>query len=616
MSLSRQILLLALVILLLSPACTTTKATDYEKNITAFLDLFEKNLVASDEVILKQFKIQPSEKNITEEGILKVIRIMQNRKQAIDSIVCSLNFKGALFTQENANVRVEITAEFKSIDPTYSVTNDSKLILWLTYIDEKPAITKIDAIHFYNSYRDAVRDLSNQKNRQRVLSSLQHHLRQAQNLQQTYDSVVWFTHYNDSIYYYVANGAFNNYFLDHAAEHPHSFTMGLVSETGRIVIPPAFDIVGTIGYSKPGVIEVKRDGRVGHFSLDGKELVPAVYDWIILSEEINDSTYALVRQDSVNGWLDKSFTFHKGFPDKETERYIREFQYLDTATLISKDVTTITRILHPEHSGFGIVIPASYLVSSGILNEVVSNINLGELAVGTGREYYGTDYIKTKGSIFERISESLSALFVMIEGSYLGGREDFYRYKTLTFVDSKGNLIGSEQLYSGENKFKQIDSTLLELKTTVTASDSSEYWDMGDEPGDWNPPQFRYFRISSETNAVVALESNRRFACTEFVKMDSSYLIGEFVFWDSAQNTVGVRNFVSNETMIEMRNEIVASYGYTFTDPKVINYFKYRKWYISRYQNYDDFMHEMTEIDRHNLEFLESMIGTLRAPQA
>lgn len=615
MSPSRIMLLMAFVILL-SKGCTTTKATDYEKNITVFLDLFEKNLVASDEVILKQFKIQQSEKNITEEGIMKAIRIMQNRDQNIDSITCSLNFKGAIFTQENSIVRVEITSKFKSIDPTYSVINNSKFILWLTYIDEKPVITKIDAIHFYNSYRDAVRDLASQKNRQRILSSLQHHLEQAHNLQQTYDTVVWFTQYNDSIYYYVANGTFNNYFLDYSAEHPHSFTMGLVSETGRVVIPPAFDIIGTIGYSKLRVVEVKKNGRVGHFSLDGKELVPPVYDWIILSEEINDSTYALVKQDSLNGWLDKSFTFHKGFPDKETERYIREFGYLDSATLVSKDVTTITRILHPEHSGFGIVIPPSYLVSSGILNEVVSEINLGEQAGGTGREYYGTEYIKSKGSIFERISESLSALFVMIEGSYLGGREDFYRYKTLTFVDSKGNLIGSEQLYSGENKFKQIDSTLLELKTTVTASDAGEYWDMGDEPGDWNPPQYRYYKISLETNAVVVLESNRRFACTEFVKMDSSYLMGEFVYWDSTQNTTGIRNFASNETLIEMRNEILASYGYAFTDPKVINYFKYRKWYISRYQNYDDFMHEMTEIDRHNLEFLESMIGTLRAPQA
>ena len=132
MSQSRLILLMALIIL--SKACTTTKTTDYEKNITAFIDQFEKNLVASDEVILKQFKIQQSEKNITEEGIMKAIRIMQNRDQDIDSITCSLNFKGAIFTQENSIVRVEIAAKFKSIDPTYPVINDSKLICGLVIL--------------------------------------------------------------------------------------------------------------------------------------------------------------------------------------------------------------------------------------------------------------------------------------------------------------------------------------------------------------------------------------------------------------------------------------------------------------------------------------------------
>jgi hypothetical protein len=135
-----------------------------------------------------------------------------------------------------------------------------------------------------------------------------------------------------------------------------------------------------------------------------------------------------------------SFAFHAGFPTPEAEKYIREFKYLGTATLISKDVNTITKILHPDHVGHGIVMPASYLVTTGILSEIVREINLGEEVAGTDDQYYGTEYIKTQGSIFERISENLSALFVMIEGSYLGGREDFYRYKTLTFVDNKGGV--------------------------------------------------------------------------------------------------------------------------------------------------------------------------------
>jgi hypothetical protein len=163
---------------------------------------------------------------------------------------------------------------------------------------------------------------------------------------------------------------------------------------------------------------------------------------------------------------------------------------------------------------------------------------------------------------------------------------------------------------------KQLDSTLLELNMTVTATEVEEYWDMGDNSGDWNQPQYKYFRISVETNEVIALKSNRRFDCTEFVKMDSAYLTGEFVYWDSTQNATAIREFVSNATMIEMRNEILAVYGYEFADQTLVEHFRYRDWYVIRHEHYEDFWDTMTEIDKHNLEFLESMIGTLRTNPA
>jgi hypothetical protein len=98
--------------------------------------------------------------------------------------------------------------------------------------------------------------------------------------------------------------------------------------------------------------------------------------------------------------------------------------------------------------------------------------------------------------------------------------------------------------------------------------------------------------------------------------MDSSYLTGEFVYWDSTQRATVTRDFVSNATMIEMRNEILAVYGYEFADPKLVEQFRYRDWYVIRHEHYEDFWDTMTEIDKHNLEFLESMIGTLRTNPA
>lgn len=605
---SRLILFISCAILI-AQACSTTKSNDYENNVRAFITQFEKNLTATDEVILTQFRIQQGA-FVTPDGILKTVHVMQNRDQEKDSISCSVKFNDATITPEGAVTRVKLPVQFISLDPTYAVRQDTcSITLWLTHHDDGLFINNILADNFYSLYRSAVSDLKYEKNRERDIASRQLYFQQARELQQTYDSVAWYSNVRDSIYYYVANGEFTNEWLYNNTVHPKTFTMGLVSETGRVIVPPTFDLVGTIGFVKENVIEVKKDGLVGHYNLEGKELVPAKYDMIIPFDA--DNVYALVKQDTLNGWLNEAYAYHAGFPTDEAKEYIHKFAYLSTGTLIGKDVNNLTVVLHIDYMGSALVIPPSYLVTAGILPEVVTEVNMGDDALGDGA-YFGTAYIKSDSSFFERISENLSALFIKIEGSYLGGREDFYRYKNLTFVDNKGRVMGSQQLYSGKNHLTRIDSTLLELNTTPAASEANEYWDMGDEPGDWNPPQFRYFRISVENNQVIPLTSNRRFACTEFVKMDSAYLTGKFVYWDAKSNDTSTRDFVSNETIIDMRNEILAAYGFIFSDQKTFESFVHRDWYHARYNKYEEFWDELTEIDKHNLEFLETMIGTLR----
>ncbi|HEU5292178.1 MAG TPA: WG repeat-containing protein [Cyclobacteriaceae bacterium] len=596
-----RLLLFLVIIISIFKSCSTIKRSDYEVKVRTYLDQFEKNLTSSDEVILRQFNVEKSS-----ETVLKAIRVIQNKGLGKDSILVTVNFKNAAIVFEEVDIRVEITSHLKSIDPAFVLEEDVVFTLWLTSDDGDLTITKIDADPLYSGYWRAVHELANRKDREKALSSRKIFIDQANKLKETYDSVVWYARYKDSIYYYVANGKFESYFFKQDQQHPHTFTMGLVSETGRVIVPPTYDLIGTIGFEQPDIVEVITDGRVGHYRMDGEELVPSVYDWIIPYSE-GDNMYALARQDTTEGWLDMSYSFHPGFPTETAQKYIREFQFGSNLS-VSKETKTMAESLNFERMGFGTVIPPAHFVQSGIFKQVISYIHLGN----SDMYYEGTEYVKTKGSLFERITENISALIVMVETRYLGGREEFYRYQNLTLMDNKGNPVFQDELYEGKNTFRLIDSTLLELETTALASVASEYWDMGDSPGDWNPPQFKYFRISPETNTLVALTSHRQYDCTEFVKLDSSYLTGEFVSWDNERKESRTNSFVTKETLIEMRNEILASYKYTFNDPKILENFEHREWYVMAYDDYDDFWDDMTEIDRHNLTFLESMIGTLR----
>jgi hypothetical protein len=534
---------------------------------------------------------------------MKAIAIMQNRDLATDSVVCTINFKSADINIEETEIRVDLPAKFAALDSSLDVSANSTFTFWLSSTDGNFVISNVKADDFYSTYRSVVHDLENLKNRERDLASRKIFFDQARVLQQTYDTVIWCTKYQDSIYYYVVNGSWKNYFIGEDTTRALEVKMGLVSETGRVVVPPAFDLVGTIGFETDNVIEVKKDGRVGHYSLAGEEIAPAAYDWIIPYE--NDGAYALVKADSTYGWLDGSHVYHAGFPSAEAEKFIFEFGYLDKKLTIDASMAT-AEILHTEHMGWGIVIPASHLVKAGVLREVIVDIYLGENALGWG----GTESIKTEGSFFEQISDQFSALMVNLRDNYLEGREGFYARTNVTFLNDRREPLGTYTFTSGTLTFNKVDSTLMEVRVTSDYNlDESSVSEADDD--EWNAPYYQYFSMTD--GKLMKLQSNRSYEFTQFVKIDSSYLTGKFVRWDEEANDVKASSFAPEARLKYMRNEILADYGYIFVDEKTSDSFFYRESYRPRFKRYEDFYDSMTDVDRHNLEFLEKIVGTLRS---
>ena len=601
-----KILLLLLCAIIIFKGCSTVKENDAESSVRFFLEGFEKNLALADDVILKQFQLKANA-DVTQEGILKAIRIMQNRLQAEDSVVCTINFKGAVISLDGGSTLVKVPAEFTSLDPAYPLSAPAEFELHLATIDGQLVITDIDAqSSFYYKYMEAVHDLSSRKHRERDLASRQHYFDKARMLQETYDTVVWYSLYKDSIYFYVVNGEWKNYFLDSEATPSTSAKMGLVSETGRVIIPPAYELIGTISFESEGIVEVKKDGRVGQFTMDGKEIVAPVYDWIVPYDD--DNVYALVKQDSINGWLDNSYTYHAGFPSADAKLYVKEFAYLGRQIVISDKTTITSEILDAEHMGFGIVIPPIYYVQSGVFSEIIPYLFTGDNSLGWG----GTESVETRGSFFETISQNFSALMVKLNDNYLEGREGFYERTKLTILDANNEPVISEVMSSGKILFNKIDSTLIEIQITGEEVNNDGGYDemYGDT---WYAPQFKYLLLQDGT--ITKLDSKRYYDFAEFVKLDSSYFIGTFGTWNEEHETYDVTSFASNEVLTSVRNEILAAYGFTFADKETLDRYKNVDWYAPRYSRYEDFLASMTEVDRYNLEFLERMVETVDAPE-
>lgn len=603
MSRSRILVMLIIAVVALK-SCSSLRQNDPNEKVMSFINDFRSNLSATDDVIKAQFQVS-AVANVSEEGIMRAIRIMQNADQAKDSITCVINFDAPAITQESGDIRVDFTAQFASVDPNNILQKEAQFTLWLSNIQGRLVITNIDAMSFYNGYQGAVFELQTLKYRERDLASRKIFFDQARMLQQTYDTVIWYTQYNDSIYYYVVNGEWQNFFVSDNGERSTSAKMGLVSESGREIVPPAYDLVGTISFETENVVEVKKDNLVGHFAMDGKEIAPAVYEWIIPYTQ--DGVYALVKKDSEIGWLDNSYVHHAGFPSDEAKKYIDEFGYLGKNIEISYTTMPTAEVIDVNYMGRGIVVPPTYFVQAGVLNEIISDIYTGENSFGWG----GIEKIETEGSMFEKISDKFSALLVMLNDHYLEGREGFYQRTNLTFVDDQHQLTTSFTMPSGKISFNRIDSTLMEVRLSREGESNRYEGEMEDDQ--WDVPFYQYFRI--ENGSVTQLKSRRSYRFTEFVRIDSSYLEGSFHIWDEESGTVKTQDFPFTQSLEWMRNEILADYGYDFADPETKKHFSYYEWYKPTHSSYGDIYGLMSETDLHNLQFLEKIIGTLDVKQ-
>ncbi|MEP2668672.1 MAG: WG repeat-containing protein [Cyclobacteriaceae bacterium] len=596
-------LLITLLILNFFGACSIMDKNYFEQQVRTYINQFETNLKKTDDIILNQFRVAKSEKTL-----LKAIAVMQNKNLSSDSIECIINFKQPTIVFEDIAVRVELMVLHQSIDVENVLKEQTKLTLWLSYDDDAELyISDIDADELYNKHRSLTYKLAGLKRQKKDIAIRDIYFDQAKALRKKYDSIIWYTTYQDSTYYYVINGSWSNYFLSTERVWQPTYKMGLVSETGREVIPPEYDLVGTMGFELPGIIEVKKNGLVGHYNLLGLEIISAEYDLILPYS--NDSVYALTKMDTLYGWVDKlDFSYHSGL-DSALVKYIDNFNFLERAVVISAENTTMTEILNIENMGFGIVVPPTHYVKANVFPEIVSDIHTGFNSLGWG----GTSSIESNGSFFFELVDNVSAFLVQLTDRYVEGREGFYNRNKLNFIDANDNVIASYKIRAGSFTYNRIDSALLEIRISPPIYSDYEYEMEGVET-EWNPTLFQYFDISNP-NKISQLESKREYGFTEFVKLDSSYFAGDFAYWDDVRNEKAIRNFISETTLKLIRDEILSYNGYLFTQEEIIRRYEGKKWYNPRYKRYSEFMDSMSDIDRHNLLFLETLVGTLDSPQ-
>jgi hypothetical protein len=425
----------------------------------------------------------------------------------------------------------------------------------------------------------------------------------AKELQQQNDSVIWYATYQNKNYFYVVTGQWENKFMSYEGVNNNlEYSMGLVDETGATIIPTEYDLIGTIGFEQPFIVEVKKEGKAGWFNIETKELlIPAAYD-LVIPYKHQQNIRAIVKTDSVYGWIDNNMQYQAGLPSEEVRKWIDSFEFIPKDLQLKSDKQSFCEIPVFEQAGFGIVMPPSYLVKTGLFNEIIGGISTTSFPLNGW-----TDYLETKGTFIQQVTEKINAVVTTITERYLDGREEFYTHNRLVFVNAKNDTLAVSNIpANGTADLKRIDGGILEIKSPAPDS-----WIEGELSEDYNLPVYNYFLIG-DAATIKKLESNRVFPSTAFVKIDSSYLTGNFAHWSAELKAEEATTFLSLSSLDYMYNEILASYGYKFTNDETRSQFANHNWYKPTYDTVDEFKDQLTEIDRYNLAFIERVINAMK----
>jgi hypothetical protein len=583
---------LTLLVTIIVIGCSILKKEDVEKDIRVFLTSFQNSLDKPDAEILKFFNTPQ-----TNEVIMLAVDVLRNKDMA--NIKCIPSFDKALIYFEDQGIRVVIPTNVQSTDMGIDLKNESTLTLYLKRKDNSFYISKLEGDEFYNSYVSLRNQMDGSFDLEKELLSRKSVYDKAKELQQQYDSVIWYAQYDSTTYFYVVNGEWSNYFIHYwdNAVKPTNYKMGLVDQNGKVIVPVEYDLVGTLGFSLPNTVEVKKDGKVGYFNLEGQQLIPPDFDMIIpyAAEEI-----LIVKKDTTYGWFNSAYQYYpSGFSSPTAAGYIKTFQFLPSQFVLSEKTKTLCEIPYKENLGYGIIIPPSYWTKTGIFREILGGFTIGELRLTAN-----TEFIETNSSNITSITDKINALIMTVKERYLDGREEFYTHDRLVYINSTNDTLATQELSAdGKVEFKRIDETLVELKYLDHYSYEPEGYD------EYPILMYNYIRLNSDFS-VTTLKTNRRFSFTQFVKMDSAYITGEFKTWVNDKEKVIYG--LSVNTLFMMRNEILADYGYRFSQQPDIDQFKYFKWYTPEYDSFSQIEDKLTEIDKHNLAFLEKILGPLK----
>src|ERR1700743_2812854 len=190
----------------------------------------------------------------------------------------------------------------------------------------------------------------------------------AHQLKSQYDSVIWFSHVNQKNYFYVVKGKWEGYELTSniRGDTSRTYKMGLVGPDLKEIIPVEFDLVRNINGTFENLIEVEKGHKRGFYDLNGKNIVPVIYDQIFPIND--DGNIAALRNGQNYYWLKSDYSISEKV-DLKIADIVSKLKQVGSFSLTSAGSDIITEFNSRDEHG-SIYLPPSYLVDLNLLPAV------------------------------------------------------------------------------------------------------------------------------------------------------------------------------------------------------------------------------------------------------
>ena len=435
-----------------------------------------------------------------------------------------------------------------------------------------------------------------------------------------YDHVPFYMDFEDDDFFVVVNGKWDRHSLNRISEGNH-FKMGLVNASGHEVLPLNFSAIHNPGIFDIHWLEVEKNNKSGLYNIATGMLIEPEFDLLLPSG--NEDQLAIAKTGNDYFMIGKD-----GSSSEITDKkLIPEFFGLKKGILFRTSLPDIkqmrlTRMIEKNNAhlkeGSGVVFTPLYIKKLNVMYDsfqgITSTLNRQEMEFGT------VGGISQIAKIVD-ISPDVKAFYVKFHTSGVDVEEyNIDKEKVITIgrnnvvLDSKTLLssFNNEKPFCSHSSYKLLDQSLIEVKKYAQPADYyRDYAKM---------PIYAYKKIK-ENGTVETLNSVRFFDFTQFVKIDTTYLIDCLLknndpespdYVDGNYNLLMTKHY-DQEDLYVMIQEIYASYGQIFSDEKWASYFSGKDWYIP---TYDDVTNQLTTTDQHNISVIKKVIDKMEGNEA